>query len=196
MRRIHLGAVAFLIIGCASVPERSGRPIPIPPPSRPVSELLAQLREPDEALRTRAAWALTGVEAPAPEVETALEGLRDDPSENVRLAVTWALAHMTMAKPQEARRPPAPDETPPRMLRQTRPIYPASAFSTRVQGVVLIEILISESGDVVYAEARKSIPELDQAALDCVRQWKFSPAKRGERKVPLVAQAPVTFRMF
>ena len=46
MRRIHLGAVAFLIIGCASVPERSGHPIPIPPPSRPVPELLAQLVAP------------------------------------------------------------------------------------------------------------------------------------------------------
>ena len=53
------------------------------------------------------------------------------------------------------------------------PVYPTLARSASVQGVVIIEATVSESGDVVSARVLRSIPMLDLAALDAVRQWKY-----------------------
>jgi protein TonB len=65
-----------------------------------------------------------------------------------------------------------------------------------VQGVVVMEILIGENGEVAHAEVTTSVPGLDEAALACVRPWRFEPARHGGRPVATVARAPVAFRIF
>jgi TonB family protein len=60
-------------------------------------------------------------------------------------------------------------------VRDVRPVYPPIARESRVQGVVIIEALLDESGSVVDARVLRSIPLLDQAALDAVKQWQFMP---------------------
>ena len=103
--------------------------------------------------------------------------------------------------------PQAPDEAqteqvaqdygePPRLLRQTRPIYPEEAFRNHVEGTVVVEILISKEGRVVRERTIQSIPELDRAALECVRSWFFQPAVKDGVPVATVAHAPVTFKIF
>ena len=42
----------------------------------------------------------------------------------------------------------------------------------------------------------RSIPQLDAAAIQTVRQWIFSPAIKGGRPVATIAQAPVSFRIY
>ena len=42
----------------------------------------------------------------------------------------------------------------------------------------------------------QSIPALDAAALQTVREWLFAPAIKNGRPVATIAQAPVTFRIF
>jgi len=44
-----------------------------------------------------------------------------------------------------------------------------------VQGVVIIEAVIDPQGKVVDARVLRSIPLLDQAALEAVHQWEFTP---------------------
>jgi protein TonB len=56
-----------------------------------------------------------------------------------------------------------------------RPQYPSIAQSARVQGVVIIEATIGPNGRVADARVLRSIPLLDAAALDAVRQWEFRP---------------------
>ncbi len=63
----------------------------------------------------------------------------------------------------------------PLKIRDVRPLYPPLAQSARVQGVVIVEVLIDSAGDVAEAHMLRSIPLLDQAALDAVRQWRFVP---------------------
>jgi protein TonB len=87
-------------------------------------------------------------------------------------------------------------DRPPRLLRQTKPAYPPDAFVKKVEGVVVIEILIDDTGRVVRARVVQSIPLLDRAALEAVQQWAFVPALRHGQPVPTVAIAPVTFRIF
>lgn len=64
---------------------------------------------------------------------------------------------------------------PPIRIKEVAPIYPAIAQSARVQGDVVIEATIDEEGNVADARVVKSVPLLDQAALEAVRQWHYQP---------------------
>jgi len=65
---------------------------------------------------------------------------------------------------------------PPLRVKEVAPVYPAIAQSARVQGDVVIEATIDEAGKVADARVVKSVPLLDQAALDAVRQWEYRPS--------------------
>ena len=65
---------------------------------------------------------------------------------------------------------------PPIRIKEVAPLYPAIAQSARVQGDVVIEATIDEEGKVADARVVKSMPLLDQAALDAVRQWEYQPS--------------------
>ncbi len=87
-------------------------------------------------------------------------------------------------------------DQPPRPIKITRPQYPQEAFVKKVEGTVLVEILIDSSGRVVSARVIKSVPLLDAAALQTVRQWLFTPAIKHGRPVSTIAHAPVGFRIY
>ena len=87
-------------------------------------------------------------------------------------------------------------DTPPRLIKQTRPVYPQDAFIKKIEGVVEVEILIDVTGRVSRARVMRSVPLLDQAAIETVKQWVFTPAIKGGRPVPTTAIAPVTFRIY
>jgi protein TonB len=87
-------------------------------------------------------------------------------------------------------------DRPPRILRQTKPRYPPDAFVKKIQGTVLVELLIDEAGRVARARVVQSVPALDDAALEAVRGWAFVPAYKHGRPVATVARAPVSFRIY
>jgi protein TonB len=63
----------------------------------------------------------------------------------------------------------------PAKVRDVRPVYPPVAEQARVQGVVIVEAVIGPDGRVASTRILRSIPLLDEAALDAVRQWEFTP---------------------
>lgn len=87
-------------------------------------------------------------------------------------------------------------DQPPRLLKQTKPVYPQEAFIKKIEGVVMLEIVIGVDGRVGRARVVRSVPQLDTAALQTVKQWLFSPAIKGGRPVATIAQAPVSFRIY
>ncbi len=84
----------------------------------------------------------------------------------------------------------------PRLVHRTRPVYPHDAFVQKVQGEVLLEILIDATGEVTRTRVLQSIPQLDAAAMRCVKEWRFEPALRGGRPVAIIAHAPVRFSIY
>ena len=56
-------------------------------------------------------------------------------------------------------------------LKDVRPSFPSSAMAARVQGTVIVEITIGPDGRVHSTQLLKSVPLLDAAALEAVRQW-------------------------
>jgi protein TonB len=63
----------------------------------------------------------------------------------------------------------------PTKIKDVKPLYPPIARDSRVQGVVIVEAIIDAAGDVVEARVLRSIPLLDEAALEAVQQWRFTP---------------------
>jgi TonB family protein len=89
--------------------------------------------------------------------------------------------------------PVADYDAPPRIVRQTRPLYPPQAFVDKVEGTVVLEILIDVSGHVSRTRVIQSIPPLDTAARDAVGEWVFQPAFEARPAVPSLALARFTF---
>ncbi len=83
----------------------------------------------------------------------------------------------------------------PAQRRRVNPVYPPIAQSARVQGVVILEAVIGEDGRVRDARVLRSIPLLDTAALDAVRQWEYEPVLLNGAAVPVVMTVTVQFTM-
>jgi protein TonB len=75
------------------------------------------------------------------------------------------------------------------------PDYPAIAQSARVQGVVIVEVLLGPDGKVQAARVLRSIPLLDQSAVDAVKQWEFTPTLLNGSPVPVILTATVQFTL-
>jgi protein TonB len=84
---------------------------------------------------------------------------------------------------------------PPAKVRDVRPIYPEDAMRARVQGVVILETTIDASGLVMDAKVLRSIPMLDQAAVDAVMQWEFTPTLLNGAPVPVIMTVTVNFTL-
>jgi protein TonB len=84
---------------------------------------------------------------------------------------------------------------PPAKTTHVNPVYPEIARSARVQGVVIMETVIDEHGRVADARVLRSIPLLDQAALDAVRQWQFTPTLLNGVAVPVVMTVTIQFTL-
>jgi TonB family protein len=73
----------------------------------------------------------------------------------------------------------APGKIPARRS-QIEPVYPDKAMSAHVQGTVVLEVSVDRDGNVIDSRILRSIPLLDQAALDAVRQWKYETSASDE----------------
>ena len=74
-------------------------------------------------------------------------------------------------------------------------MYPELARRARVQGVVILEAIIGVDGRVQQARVLRSVPLLDQAALNAVQSWEYTPTLLDGRPVPIIMTVTVNFRL-
>jgi periplasmic protein TonB len=84
---------------------------------------------------------------------------------------------------------------PPQRIHDVAPLYPEIARSARVSGVVILEAVIAEDGSVRDVRVLRSIPLLDRAAIDAVRQWRFTPTLLNGQAIPVVMTVTVMFAL-
>jgi TonB family protein len=84
---------------------------------------------------------------------------------------------------------------PPKKVKDVPPDYPKAAQDARVQGVVIVEARIDENGDVNDIRVLRSIPLLDQAAIDAVKQWKYEPVLLNGASTPVVMTMTINFTL-
>ena len=73
------------------------------------------------------------------------------------------------------------------------PVYREIAGRAGVSGVVILEAVVDPNGNVTNVNVLRSIPLLDAAAMDAVRQWKYEPTLLNGVPVPIVMTVTVNF---
>jgi protein TonB len=84
----------------------------------------------------------------------------------------------------------------PQPLKQVTPQYPREARARRIEGLVVLRVIIARDGSVERhnVEVIKSIPELDGAAILAMNDWRFSPAVgHGGETVRVIIEVPFQF---
>jgi TonB family protein len=137
-----------------------------------------------EFLLDRQSWGVRIVDRAAPEDAASLqERLRDAAAQLAQTATTSGAIRVGGAIRQ------------PTKIKDVKAVYPAIAQSARVQGVVIIEATIDAAGNVSDARVLRSIPLLDQAAVDAVKQWQFEPTLLNGAAVPVIMTVTVNFTL-
>ena len=173
-------------------------PPPPPPqvlPAATVRQQSPQNAAPVEAPRAIAPEAPVDPRALAAPVETAPTGLLS--------GAGVGLVELAPAAPPVQTPPPAPTVPvrvgsgvkPPTKIKNVDPVYPAIAQTARVQGTVIIEATIGADGRVADARILRSVPLLDQAALDAVKQWQYTPTLLDGQPTAVIMTVTVTFAL-
>ncbi len=83
----------------------------------------------------------------------------------------------------------------PRRVHYVAPVFPAVARASRSQGIVILEVLVARDGLVRDAKLLRSHPMFDQAALDAVRQWRYTPTTLNGTPVDVTMTVTVRFNL-
>jgi TonB family protein len=81
------------------------------------------------------------------------------------------------------------------LLYRVDPTYPEDAWRQRVQGQVVLQIRIGKDGFVYDTKVIRGDPMLSRAALEAVRQWRFTPYTMNEEPFDLAAQITFEFSL-
>lgn len=172
--------------------------IPAPPPQPPAARPAVTSANPDAAPIHAPDAIAPEVERPAAGVPQAIGGLPMAQGTGVPGVMLRPDAGALGERPPERRpdpvRPGGAVQFPKRVT-YVEPVYPAIAISARVEGTVILEAIIDENGAVTGLKVLRSVPLLDAAAKEAVRQWRYSPTTLNGIRVPLVMTVTVTFRL-
>jgi len=208
---VHATLIVLLVLAAILVPDVLPRPhaagldwdpttgivslvdVPLPPPPPRVSTPPVTTVTPDAVpLEAPRGISSEAPPAPAPTPEQGLVTGREFGNE-------LSVAAPPPAAPTPP--PPAPREpvrvfggvSAPMKVQDVAPVYPVMARTTGVQGIVIIEATIDSSGNVVATKVLRSVPLLDAAAVDAVRQWKYAPARLNGESIPVLITVTVNF---
>ncbi len=82
-----------------------------------------------------------------------------------------------------------------KLIYKVNPVYPPLALKARVQGTVILEAIIDEEGSVSSVKVLGGHVLLVDAAVQAVKQWKYSPTVLSGEPVPVVATVTVIFHL-
>jgi TonB family protein len=83
----------------------------------------------------------------------------------------------------------------PQLIKRVDPVYPEEARKAGIQGSVILYVTTDAEGHVRDVEVLKSIPALDKAAVDAVRQWVYEPYLQDGVAKPVSFSITVQFRL-
>jgi TonB family protein len=83
----------------------------------------------------------------------------------------------------------------PKLVKQVTPVYPEDARKQGIEGAVILELTTDIAGKVQKVKVLRSIPALDQAAIDAVKQWVYEPMVIDGKPEPFVFTVTVRFAL-
>ncbi len=85
--------------------------------------------------------------------------------------------------------------TTPALVKRIRPQYPQIAIAAKMTGTVVLELTVDQTGRVQHVDVLRSQGLLDQAAVDAVRQWRYSPLVLNGQPTPFVVTVTMNFSL-
>jgi protein TonB len=85
--------------------------------------------------------------------------------------------------------------TPPTVLKDVKPKYTAEALRRRIQGAVLLEVVVNRDGIPIAVRVTRSLDPggLDQEAIAAAREWRFTPGRIGDTPVDVLVTILLDF---
>ena len=208
-----LGGLAFFIIPLAAEEDppppaplmrmlniMSARPMPPAPPGPQPRRAPAATRS--AAAAPSAAPDHIAEELPKPssgadETAPGGVGVTGDVPGGIGTGERFVPSPLPVPDPPQPRKPlrPGGDIREPKKIVHVPPVYPAIAVSAGVQGIVILEATISETGGIENLRVLRSHPLLERAAVDAVRQWRYTPTRLNGVPVPIIMTVTVNFTL-
>ncbi len=157
----------------------TGIPVPVPQEEAPVTTIASQAQIP-----------FAGTEGDT--------GLGSDLSEGV----PWGVEGGGDIVIQEEEAFPSPDEfvpveEQPVLIEKQPPVYPELAQMAKIEGTVIVKVLVGKDGKVKDAILGKGVNGiLDQAALDAAKGYVFKPAMQNKKPVAVWVAIPFRFQLY
>jgi len=83
----------------------------------------------------------------------------------------------------------------PQLVKRVEPRYPPLALATHLQGVVVIDAVLDENGNVVEMKVVSGHPLLIDSAMAAVKLWKYQPTYLNDQPVAVQMNIVVTFKL-
>jgi protein TonB len=83
----------------------------------------------------------------------------------------------------------------PKKITHVAPIYPPIALAAQKEGLVILQAVIGEDGSVREVKVLRPDPLFDQAAMDAVKQWRFTRPTLNGQPIPVVMTVTVGFSL-
>src|SRR5262245_48987219 len=81
-----------------------------------------------------------------------------------------------------------PEVSAPKLLKKEEPTYTEQAKSNRIEGFVILQIVVSPNGRATKIEVLSPLGYgLDENAIEAISKWKFSPGMKHGTAVPILA---------
>jgi protein TonB len=176
---------------------------PLPPPKARTGNPGARIKARRAAAPAGEAWRLVPVEIPQGIVEEEFGaggagngipgGVDYGAGEGLAANLLGSDLYQLVGTPEEPAVLAVGEVRPPKLVRRVDPPYPELAREAHVQGTVILEATTDIHGRVAAVRVLRSIPLLDQAAIDAVRQWVYEPLLLNGRPRPVTFTVTVTF---
>jgi TonB family protein len=94
-------------------------------------------------------------------------------------------------------RRPGNGVTAPTLLTQVKPLYTNDAMQRKIQGAVVLDVVVAASGAPSQIRIVRSLDQygLDQEAIRAVRQWRFNPGRLGQIPVDVLVTVVIDFHI-
>jgi periplasmic protein TonB len=158
---------------------------PLPPPKAKSGNPAGHVRVKRAAVASAESWRYVPIEVPQGIVEEGLGrggsdfgipgGVDYGVGEGTEANVLGTDLYGLVGKPAEPPVLAVGDVKPPRLVRRVEPAYPELARLSRSEGIIILEATTDVYGRVVAVRVLRSLPLLDEAAIDAVRQWVYEP---------------------
>ena len=86
----------------------------------------------------------------------------------------------------------------PEVIRQVGPHYTSEAMSHRIEGVVILDVVVKADGavgDVTVTQSLDAVYGLDDSAVKAMKQWQFKPGTKDGKPVAVRVEVRMAFTL-